>query len=302
MIAWQSIQTTVDWIEDHLADELTVCDLAGVACLSPYYFQRLFKRMVGKPVMEYVRLRRLARVSDRLIFNDDTILESCMHYGFESHEVFCRAFKSAYGMTPSECRKLLQAVNKFSKPILTEKGCYVMDYEVNIEELGEIQYLAIPQMLPMAEGDDQYGKGKMFWEQCVEDGSFERLKQISGSDTIYALFCNIYDPATNMASYDFACINRAKAVTDELQTITLRPSKYAVFSCKAAFPMTINQAYWRFNDIFWGEWLPKTDYKSVIDYDHRSGSASIELFAPFKPYADDAPDFSVKIWYPVANK
>lgn len=66
--------------------------------------------------------------------------------------------------------------------------------------------------------------------------------------------------------------------------------------------MTIQQAYWRFNDIFWGEWLPKTNYKSVIDYDHQAGSASIELFTPFKPYAKDVLKFSVKVWYPISDK
>ena len=177
-----------------------------------------------------------------------------------------------------------------------------MDYEATVEELGEIEYLAIPQMLPMAEGADQYGIAKVFWEQCVSNGAFERLKAVCGSDTIYSLFCNIYDPATNMASYDFACVNCTKAVSNEFRAITLRPSKYAVFSCSERLPMTINKAYWRFNDIFWGEWLPKTNYKSVIDYDFQSGSASIELFTPFLPYAEDAPEFSVKVWYPIENK
>jgi len=302
MLAWQSIQATVDWIEDNLADELTIQNLANVACLSPHYFQRLFKHVVGKSVMEYVRLRRLARISDRLIFNGDSVLESCMFYGFENHETFCRAFKTVYGMTPTEYRKLGQAIGKFPKPVLTEKGCYVMDYEVTIEELDEIDYLAISQMLPMAEGADQYGMAKDFWERCNKENTFERLKAVCGSDAIFALFCNTYDPATNMASYDFVCVNRTKAVSTEFHPITLRPSKYAVFSCNAVLPMTINKAYWRFNDIFWGEWLPKTDYKSVIDFDYQPGTASIELFTPFTPYAEDVPEFSVKVWYPIANK
>ena len=297
MTAWRSIQTAVDWIEDHLADELTIDILAKVACLSPFYFQRLFKRLVGKSVMEYVKLRRLARVSDRLIFNNDTVLNSCFHYGFNNHETFSRAFKKEFGFTPTECRN--RAIGKFPKPTLTEKGCYNMDYEVTIEELGEIEYLAVRQLLPMKDGADQAGISKKFWEQCNKDGTFDRLKNVSGADTMYALFCNTYDKATNMVSYDFACINHAKAVLSEFCTIRLRPAKYAVFSCKAAAPMTINQAYWRFNDMFWGEWLPKTNYKCVLS---QEGIASIELFTPFAPYAEDVAEFSVKVWYPIADK
>lgn len=302
MIAWQSIQITVDWIEDHLADELTIETLAKVACLSPHYFQRLFKRMVGKSVIEYVKLRRLARVSDRLIFHDGTILKSCFHYGFNNHETFCRTFKKEYGMTPTECRKLAQAIGKFPKPVLTEKGCYIMDYDVTIEELGEIEYLAIPQLLPLYEGSNAEELAIKFWEQCEKDGSFDRLKATSKAETIFALFCNTCDPETWMTSYDFACINHANSDAPEFKKIRLRPAKYAVFSCNGTAPMTIQKAYWRFNDIFWGEWLPKTNYKSVIDYDRQAGSASIELFTPFKPYAKDISEFTVKVWYPISDK
>jgi len=63
--------------------------------------------------------------------------------------------------------------------------------------------------------------------------------------------------------------------------------------------MTVGQAYARFNDIFWGEWLPETDYKSVIDTDWQPGSASIELYDP--PDVDAA-DFSIEIWYPIIKK
>ena len=63
--------------------------------------------------------------------------------------------------------------------------------------------------------------------------------------------------------------------------------------------MTLEQAYARFNDIFWGEWLPKTDYKSVIDEDWKDGSASIELYDP--PNVE-ATEFFIKIWYPITKK
>jgi len=302
MVAWKSIQTAVDWIEDNLGENISIIYLAEIANLSPYYFQRLFKKMVGKSVMEYVKLRRLARISDSLIFGDNTVLKSCCHYGFENHETFCRSFKGEYGMTPTECRKLAQAVSKFPKPILSEKGSYAMDYHITIEELGEIEYLTIPQFLPLHEGSNADEIAIKFWEQCDKDGSFDRLKSVCGSDTIYALFCNTCDTKTFMTSYDFACINQTGADSTEFCKIRLRAAKYAVFYCAGESPMTIKQAYWRFNDIFWGEWLPKTNYKSVIDYDHRAGSASIELFTPFKPYSNDVSEFSVKVWYPIEDK
>lgn len=46
MHAWEQIQETIDFIEDHLTEEIEIEKLAGMAALSPFYFQRLFSRLV----------------------------------------------------------------------------------------------------------------------------------------------------------------------------------------------------------------------------------------------------------------
>ena len=64
MHAWEAIEQSLDFIEEHLAEEISTEELANIASLSPFYFQRLFKRLVSKPVQEYVKLRRLAKRSE----------------------------------------------------------------------------------------------------------------------------------------------------------------------------------------------------------------------------------------------
>lgn len=93
MRSWQEIQKSINWIEHNLQENISIEMLADIANLSPVYFQRLFTNLVGIPAMEYVKRRRLARVSDRMIFNSDNILESCLYYGFKNHETFSREFK-----------------------------------------------------------------------------------------------------------------------------------------------------------------------------------------------------------------
>jgi len=60
MHAWESIQRVIDHIEANLDEEMEINKLAEIAYLSPFYFQRLFSRLVKKPVREYIKLRRLA--------------------------------------------------------------------------------------------------------------------------------------------------------------------------------------------------------------------------------------------------
>ena len=85
-------------IEEHLTKEISTEELANTVGLSPFYFQRLFKRLVNKPVQEYVKLRRLAKVIENLKSTEQRILDVALDYGFSSHANFTRAFKETYGI------------------------------------------------------------------------------------------------------------------------------------------------------------------------------------------------------------
>jgi len=117
MEAWDSISKVANYIEENLEKKITIEALAEIAHLSPFYFQRLFKRLVDKTVIEYVKLRRLAKVADEFKVNqDDSILSICLKYGFKNHETFSRNFKEAYGITPSEYRDDPVILSHFTKP------------------------------------------------------------------------------------------------------------------------------------------------------------------------------------------
>ena len=65
MHAWEAIEGALDFIEEHLQEDISTEALAQSAGLSPFYFQRLFKRLTGRPVLEYVKMRRLAMAVGR---------------------------------------------------------------------------------------------------------------------------------------------------------------------------------------------------------------------------------------------
>lgn len=118
MHAWEQIQITVDYIEEHISKEIKIENLAKLASLSQFYYQRLFTRLVKKPVMEYVKLRRLAKASDALPDKSKRILDIALDFGFSSHETLTRTFKDAFGMTPEEYRANPVRLNNFVKPQL----------------------------------------------------------------------------------------------------------------------------------------------------------------------------------------
>ena len=109
MYAWEAIEQSLTFIEEHLTEDIYTEELANIVGLSPFYFQRLFKRLVNKPVQEYVKLRRLAKVIENLGNTEQRILDVALDYGFTSHANFTRAFKETYGITPEEYRGFTNA-------------------------------------------------------------------------------------------------------------------------------------------------------------------------------------------------
>lgn len=129
MHAWEAIQNSLNYIEDHLSEDIKIETLANEALLSPYYFQRLFRRLVKKPVGEYVKLRRLAKASEALENKEIRIIDVALAYGFSDHANFTRAFRDAYGITPDEFRAGPVILNQFIKPDL------LLDYVVLEEDV-----------------------------------------------------------------------------------------------------------------------------------------------------------------------
>ncbi len=118
MHAWEAIQKTLNFIETNISEEIDIEQLAKESALSLFYYQRLFSRLVKKPVREYIKLRRLACACELLANKQHRILDIALDCGFRSHETFTRAFKEAYKMTPEEYREQPLMLNQFDKPDL----------------------------------------------------------------------------------------------------------------------------------------------------------------------------------------
>ena len=124
MYAYENIEMSLNYIEQHLSEKIETEKLAEIACLPTFYYQRLFKRLVKKSVQEYIKLRRLAMLIAELNNSEERILDIALKYGFSDHANFTRAFKEVYHITPDEYRKSVPMLNTFDKPELSSH--YVM--------------------------------------------------------------------------------------------------------------------------------------------------------------------------------
>lgn len=102
----QRFGRALDFIERHLDEPLSAARLSRVAHFSKFHFLRQFTHYVGVTPSRYIQLARLRRASYRLAFNSlEPITEIALAAGFEHSESFARAFKHAFGQSPSAFRK-----------------------------------------------------------------------------------------------------------------------------------------------------------------------------------------------------
>ena len=105
---YMNIQNIVDDIDRCIKsgedEKLTLGRLSKSLGYSEYYVSRKFSEISGMNLRDYMRYRRLAFALRELRDTDKGILDIALDYGFTSHEAFTRAFKAAYGITPSAYR------------------------------------------------------------------------------------------------------------------------------------------------------------------------------------------------------
>ena len=145
MYEWQKqIQMIVDEIDScikNYEDEaLTLRCLSRRLGYSEFYTTRKFREISGMQLRDYLRHRKLAFALKEVRDSDKSLLHIAFDYGFSSHEAFTRAFKAAYGITPSEYRKnprpvvLRTKINSFDRYFLGlgEIGMMKSDEDVKI--------------------------------------------------------------------------------------------------------------------------------------------------------------------------
>ena len=97
-------QKALWYIESHLAEPLTLDDVAGVAGVSRFHLVRAFATATGISVMRYVRARRLSKAAQALAAGAPDILSLALEADYGSHEAFTRAFRDHFGVTPEMVR------------------------------------------------------------------------------------------------------------------------------------------------------------------------------------------------------
>jgi AraC family transcriptional regulator len=99
------ILRAIDFIDAHLADDLSLATLASVAALSPYHFLRRFKAETGRSPHVYVTVKRMERAKLLIETTRRPIADIAWSLGFGDASRFAQLFKRYIGAAPGDLRK-----------------------------------------------------------------------------------------------------------------------------------------------------------------------------------------------------
>jgi AraC family transcriptional regulator len=106
LAGWQQ-KCVAAYIEEHVADDISLAALAELARLSPYHFCRTFKQSFGMPPHRYHANRRIERAKQLLANRELPVTTIALDVGFSETSTFTAAFHRLTGQTPTSYRRNL---------------------------------------------------------------------------------------------------------------------------------------------------------------------------------------------------
>ncbi len=103
----EAVRRVIDYLDAHCGEDLGIDTLAGVACLSPYHFIRVFARHTGLTPHAWLMQHR-ARKARQLLGQGVAIADVAAQTGFADQSHLTKTFKRFFGYTPGQLRNCVQ--------------------------------------------------------------------------------------------------------------------------------------------------------------------------------------------------
>ena len=275
----QSFNGTMAYIERTIE---TGCDEAEIARISGYsypLFSRIFSILVGYPLNEYLRFRKLSRAAADLRNTDAKIIDIALAYGYESPDSFAAAFKKFHGVSPSAVRNGKEF--KSFAPIklsLTVNGGQTM--EVKIEKKSGFTLAGI-----QVDADLTSDFPKV-WNSLCEKASHEELAKL-GNGRSFGVCSEVKDGKTFTYAAAYDCRDAQKATELGLSVIHIPEAEYAVVQLKGSVPNCIHQGWKYVMETFFPE----------QGYCH-AGTPDIEAYSEGDMYSKN---YTMELWVPIVK-
>ena len=282
------LERAIEYIENHLNENIGLSDVSRETGYSYYHMTRLFSSVLGESVGRYINRRRLYNAAEKLIHSDQRVIDIALDCGFESSEAFSRAFKLAFGSSPTAYRKagLDLVVNAKRKLAPVDVG-HIADNISRSPELVMLKETRVAGLRGTTSLFDNRLPG--LWEEFMR--LHKDLFVTAGAG--YGICETQQTVYTKDGDVMFAAMVGSPVNTFDdlplflpLDTKILRAGKFAVFTHRGTFA----NVFKKYQYIF-GTWLPAAKEDLYDREDFEVYEREVSTF--------DAPDNEVKIYIPI---
>lgn len=257
----KSLNKTLDYIEDNLDSQIEIDEIAKVAFVSRYHFQRMFHALTGFTLGEYIRNRRLTLAAEELTSKDVMVTDVAIKYGYESIDAFTKAFQRMHGVTPSKIKKgdvRLKAFPKLSFEISIKGECE-MNYR--IVEKDSFKVFGV-DFLTTTVNNVLYKEIPEFCDKIWEDGTHLKINKFLGYNERHMLHGIHYDfKEDGGRRYMMGWEVPQTDVPKEYKILDIPSCTWAVFEGKSTIDDNIFiQNVWK---RIYSEWFPSSGFEQV---------------------------------------
>jgi AraC family transcriptional regulator len=267
------------FIESHLAEALSLDEIAGVAGISRFHMVRAFAAATGLPVMRYVRARRLTEAARALASGAPDILSLALEADYGSHEAFTRAFRDHFGVTPEAVRGSSRLDNlRLQEPIQMDSTLTDNLQAPRFETSKPLLVAGLGERYNHENGAGIPGQWQRFHQSVAHIPG--RIGPVA-----YGVCCNgddagNFDYIAGVEVSDFSDLPR------EFSSVRIPEQKYAVFTHRDHIS-TIRRTI----STIWNHWLPASGLKAAdapnferydVSFDPLTGNGGLEIWVPVR--------------------
>lgn len=299
----QFIQKGIDFIEDNLFLTISLEECAKAAGYSLYHYCRVFTSVMGIPVKEYIRRRRVSESVRMINETSLSLKEIGYRCGFNSQENYIRVFKTVFGISPAEYKKSRYPMFLTERETLSGKDFKEPDYTCfqppHIMTINSFTVAGRSHPTTF-EQERQFQDVPVFWDQFYSQRLYERLgfdqedsRIDHGVSILNGDASDLYDDLGQRRGLDFDYLTGVRIpdnrkIPGDLDLVVIPSGLYAAFHHQPATDYNLIQNLidtWRYIDFYW---LPNSAYEHAgnlefNEYDPHRNRLNKTIYIPIRP-------------------
>ncbi len=279
----ENIQKSLDFIEQHLKDDIDINTVVRQSGYSTTHFYRIFQALIGETVKDYIRKRRLSEAAIDILISDNRIIDIAFEYCFNSQEVFTRAFAQIFGITPGRYRERTKQVVLYEKVNTCKKA------QLNLQQAPFIdQIIVLNREFSVVGIKETVQPGSSVIQSLWTEFALRKAEIEYALNPCKLLgLCEYMPELTDESQFCYVAgieVSSLNNIPRGMFSKNIPRSKYAVFTHKGPLSR-LKTAY----DYIYGAWLPYSGYEvaeldTIEAYDIASGSHDLnfQIYIPIK--------------------